>query len=129
MKIIIGDKKSSRTYAVELSNEKERALYSMKIGEIFDGGILGSVGYKFKITGGSDKEGFPMRADLDGIGRKAVILGEGIGYKGGKRGKLVRKNIRGNIVSEFISQLNVSIFEYGPSSLDEIFGKKEKEEK
>ena len=36
-------------------------------------------GYEFQITGGSDTSGFPMRWDVEGIGRKRLLLTSGPG--------------------------------------------------
>ena len=56
-------------------------LMGMKIGEKVDGAILGLNGYQLEITGGSDKEGFPMRRDIPGQARRRILLTSGSGYK------------------------------------------------
>ena len=38
-----------------------------KIMEKIDGNTLGLSGYELQITGGSDKSGFPMRRDIEGV--------------------------------------------------------------
>ena len=41
---------------------------------------LGLEGYEAKISGGSDKQGFPMRTDIPGIARKKIFIKGGIGF-------------------------------------------------
>jgi small subunit ribosomal protein S6e len=127
MKIVISDKGLS--YSVEVAKEREPLLYGMKIGDTFDGSIIGAAGYKFKITGGSDKDGFPMRADVVSTGKMKMLLSEGAGYRASKKGERKKKMIRGSIVSEAISQLNVIGIETGPTPLSELFKKAEGENK
>lgn len=126
MRIVISEPKTARSYQVEIPKEREAQLYGLKIGNVFDGAIIGAPGYKLKITGGSDRDGFPMRADVEGTGRKRILLITGPGYRRKKKGEWQRKTVRGNTVSEFIVQLNCAVVEAGPMPLEEIFKKEEK---
>ena len=47
-----------------------------KIGEIIDLSGIGQ-NYKVKLTGGSDKAGFPMRRDVMGSGKRYVLMTRG----------------------------------------------------
>jgi len=127
MKIVISQKEKS--YQTELPKEKEPLLYGMRVGSTLDGNLVGAAGYKLSINGGSDKEGFPMRADLPGTGRKRIMLHDKPGFKGGEKGEIVRRPIRGNTVSESTAQLNVVVMEAGPTSLEQLFPKAEKAKK
>ncbi len=127
MKIVISYKENS--YQVELPKEKEAHLYGLKIGDKLDGSFIGAAGYSLKISGGSDKDGFPMKADLSGGSRKSILLSKGVGFPKGKKGERVRKSVRGNSVSESIAQLNTIVEQAGPTSLDQLFPRKEKKEK
>ncbi|MCK4634581.1 MAG: 30S ribosomal protein S6e [Candidatus Aenigmarchaeota archaeon] len=104
-------------------------LVGMKIGERFDGSMIGLNGYVLQVTGGSDKDGFPMRRDLPGTARKRVLLVSGVGCK--PKGKGIRKikTIRGNRIGEDISQVNVKIVEKGKESVEKLLGLEKKEEK
>jgi small subunit ribosomal protein S6e len=64
-----------------------------------------------KITGGSDKSGTPMRADVHGGVKKYVLLSRGVGMKTHTEGARIRKLIRGNLVTDEIYQLNCSLVE------------------
>jgi len=59
-----------------------------------------------KITGGSDKSGVPMRADIHGGARKYVLLSKGVGLNNAEKGERIRKLVRGNTISEEIYQIN-----------------------
>ena|SRR3989338_131555 len=129
MKIVIGDPKSKRSYQVEVPKDKEGALTGLKIGDELEGGIVGAAGYKLAITGGSDKDGTPMRRDIKGAQRVRALLSGGAGFGTGKpKGMRQRKAVRGNTVSDAIAQLNVKVKEAGGKPLEELFPPKEKAE-
>ena len=57
---IISDPETRKAYKVEIEQSKVLALIGKKIGDEFNGDIIGLSGYTLKITGGTDKDGFPM---------------------------------------------------------------------
>jgi small subunit ribosomal protein S6e len=77
----------------------------LNIGNEIDAATVG-LGGKIRITGGSDKSGVPMRADIHSGSRKYVLLSKGIGLNDAEKGKRVRKLVRGNTISEEIYQIN-----------------------
>lgn len=126
-KIVIGEK--GKSYSKTLSNDESGFLLGKKLNEKIEGGHLGLKGYELEVTGGSDKEGFPMRRDVEGIGRKRIFMTKGnVGTKINKKGLRIRKSIAGNTVSQLTSQVNLKVVKEGQKSLDEIFGKTAKEE-
>ncbi|MEM3256842.1 MAG: S6e family ribosomal protein, partial [Thermoplasmatales archaeon] len=82
-----------------------------KIGDIIDGSFIGLENVKLKITGGSDKDGFPMRGDFPGMRRKRVLLTGGVGFHPQRPGLRKKKNIRGNTISDDISLVNMVVVE------------------
>ena len=108
-KVVVSDKDVS--YQVEVDDGKQ--LNGLKIGEEFDGQIVGLDGYTLKITGGSDKNGFPMKPDVDGTRRFKSLVSEGVGFKPTKKGLRRRKTVRGNTIADDISQINVKVSERG----------------
>jgi len=127
-KIVINEK--GKSYGKILSTEESSNLISKKIKDKIEGGHMGFKGYEFEISGGSDKEGFPMRYDVDGMGRKKIFLTRGnIGTRINKKGLRIRKSISGNTISQLTSQVNLKVIKIGSKSLDEIFGKTAKEKK
>ena len=127
-KIVIGDKKGN-AFQKEIAADKLNALLNLKIGDEFDGGIVDVPGYRLQVTGGSDKDGFPMRKGIHGAARKTVLVSDGPGYYPNFQGERKRKSIRGESLGADIAQINASIVKEGTKSLWEIFGKTPKEEK
>jgi len=74
-----------------------------------------------QITGGSDKDGFPMRRDLPGPRRKRLILSSGTGFHPTRPGVRKKKTVRGNAVSPDILQLNMKIVQRGPKSIEDAW--------
>lgn len=99
-------------------------LIGRKIGEAIDGAMVGLEGYKFQITGLSDKMGTPSRKEVEGTRKTHILLTSGPGIVAAKKGKRIRKLIRGNTVSVDTGQINTVITEYGTKSAEEMFPKK-----
>ena len=106
-KLIVSDRKG-KTIAQELKDRSAQPLLGTKLGSIIDSSIIGVAGGKIKITGGSDKSGTPMRADVHGGVKKYVLLSTGVGNRSEER---IRKLVRGNMVTEEIYQLNSALIE------------------
>ena len=104
--MVVSDPKTRKASSAEVKDPQAQALVGLKIGDEVDGTLFGLTG-KIKITGGSDKAGFPMREDVSGGVKKYVLLTKGVGFrKGADEGKKKRKLVRGNTVTEEIYQLN-----------------------
>ncbi|MFB6116795.1 MAG: 30S ribosomal protein S6e [Candidatus Nanosalina sp.] len=117
MKVTIGTQ-DGETFQKEVEDASQ--IFGKKIGETFDGGIIGLSGYKLKITGGSDRDGFPMKATREGTERKKVLLKKGVGLNVEKEGERQRKSVRGNTVSNQIEQLNTKVIESGEKTVEEL---------
>ena len=129
MKVVISDPKTGKSYQTEIAKDKETSLVGMKLGDPLEGGAVGAAGYKLKITGGSDNDGFPMRSDLKG-GRKArLLLSGGVGFRVKRKGERRKKSVRGNLITDQTVQLNMVVVEAGEKKLEELFPPKPKEEK
>lgn len=122
VKLIVSDPVAKKAYQVEISEEKARSLIGHRIGETVNGDALGLRGYEVLITGGSDKDGFPMREDVHGEGRKAILLAGGTGYRPTEDGVRKRKMIRGSTVTLEITQVNTKVTKGGEKSLEELIG-------
>ncbi len=123
MKVVISEPKTRKAWQVE---KEVPMLMGMKIGERFDGSILGLSGFLLQITGGSDKDGFPMRPDMVGAMRKKLLLSFGPGYVPEKKGIKRRKHVRGNMISDATAQINCKIVE-GDGNVADMLGIKPKE--
>lgn len=120
-KFVISDGKKS--FQVE-KEQKEATIIGKKLGDVFDGDFLGLSNTQLMITGGSDKDGFPMRKEIDGPVRKRVLLTKGVGFRGGKKGLKKRKLICGNTITENIVQINCKVVR-SEKPIEEILEKKE----
>ncbi|KFM26706.1 40S ribosomal protein S6 [Auxenochlorella protothecoides] len=100
---------------------KLRAFYDKRISQEVDGEALGEFkGYIFKIKGGQDKQGFPMKQGVLTPGRVRVLMSPGDScFRGhGRRdGERRRKSVRGCIVSSDLSVLNLVIVRKGVAEL------------
>ncbi len=126
MQIVISDPKNGKAYKVEGKDAETSALLiGKRIGEVVDADIIGLGGYELEITGGSDKDGMPMRKDVSGSARKRILITSPPGYRPKEKGTRRRKSVRGNEISTEISQINVKIKEYGKKPIAELLGKGE----
>ena len=103
-KITISDKKG-KSITRELKEKDANPLLGLQIETEIDASIVGQPG-KMRITGGSDKSGVPLRADIHGGARKYIMLSKGVGLQDAEKGQRFRKLIRGNMITEEVYQIN-----------------------
>lgn len=126
VKIVVSNPQAKK--AIQKEFEEPQAVFlGRKIGEKVPADSIGLAGYELEITGGSDKEGFPMRKDIEGQARKRVILSSPPGYHPDRKGKRKRKSVRGNTISSDIVQINTKVAKAGPKPAEELWGIKPKE--
>lgn len=128
-RVVVSDSKTGKAYQRVVTSTEANKLIGKSIGDTIGGDIVGIDGYTLRITGGTDKDGFPMRGDLPGAGRKKIMVAGGVGYKPRSKGVRRRKSMRGREISSDISQINTVIVEYGQKPLDEIFIKEGEQKK
>lgn len=90
---------------MEVKEPAARALLGLRIGDEVSGELVGVKG-RLRITGGSDISGTPMRPDVQGPGRRYVLLSGPPGFRPLKKGERRRKLVHGNTISEDIVQIN-----------------------
>ncbi len=132
-RIVVGEPASKKSYQKVIQPQEASKLYGMKIGESVRGEIFGLDGYEFTITGGTDKNGFPMRADArSGVEKLKPLLTAGVGFHPERDGERKKKTVHVNNVDATISQLNLKVTKAGAKSLEELMPstkKKQTEEK
>ncbi|MHC1631565.1 MAG: 30S ribosomal protein S6e [Methanotrichaceae archaeon] len=121
-RVVISDPQSGRAYQVEAKDAAVNKFLGHKIGNSIDGEAVGMPGYTLQITGGSDREGFPMRRDLPGSKRRKILIAGGIGYHSVEKGCRRRKTVRGSDIASDIGQINVKIAERGVKPVEELLG-------
>jgi small subunit ribosomal protein S6e len=109
-KVIVSDPDAT-SKIVELEEARAAPLIGRKIGETLDGAVVDLPAHTVKITGGSDKDGAPMRSNVHGGVRRAVVLSGGAGFKPSKKGMRKRKTVRGEVITDEIVQLNMKVIE------------------
>lgn len=103
-------------------DQKLRTFFDKRISQEVEGEGMGDEykGYIFKIMGGQDKQGFPMKQGVLTNNRVRLLLSRGascfrgIGRRNGERR---RKSVRGCIVSSDLSVLNLSIVKVGEKDI------------
>ncbi|GMH42112.1 hypothetical protein BSKO_10031 [Bryopsis sp. KO-2023] len=108
---------------LEIDDEsKLRVFYDKRLATEIDGEALGDEfkGYILKVTGGVDKQGFPMKQGVLTNGRVHVLMARGVscfkGY-GRRNGEKRRKAVRGCIMSPDLSVINLIIVKKGDNEL------------
>jgi small subunit ribosomal protein S6e len=127
-KLVISDPETRKAYQLEIDQNKAAFLIGKKIGEEADLSPLGLVGYVIKITGGTDKDGFPMHSNIEGTVKKKVLLSQPPCFHPERKGQRRKKTVRGNTISPDIVQINCKVIKKGEKSLEELIPKKEKKE-
>ena len=110
-KVIISDPTDGKSKVVEVEEARATPFIGKKLGEIIDGIIVDMPATKLQILGGSDTDGVPMRGDVHGGIRRQVVLSGGAGFKPKRAGARRRKTVRGNTITDEISQINLKIVE------------------
>jgi small subunit ribosomal protein S6e len=110
-KVIVSDPQSGASKVVELEEARASPFIGRKLGETLDGAAVDLPAHKIQLMGGSDKDGVPMRSNVHGGVRRAVVLSSGAGFKPKKKGERKRKVVRGDIITDEIVQINIKIVE------------------
>jgi ribosomal protein S6E (S10) len=102
---------------IEVDDEKTlRNFYEKRISQEVDGEVLGSEfdGYVFRISGGNDKQGFPMQQGILVNNRVRLLMSKGsLYYRPRRTGERRRKSIRGCIVGPDLAVLNLVVTRKG----------------
>jgi len=128
-KINISDPETRKSYQLEIDQNKAMGLIGKKINDEISGDLVGLAGYTLKITGGTDKDGFPIHPSIKGSVRKKILLSGPPCFHPRLNGQRKRKTVRGDTISDAIVQVNVKVVKKGEKPLDELFPQKTKEKK
>ncbi|NOZ82494.1 MAG: 30S ribosomal protein S6e [Euryarchaeota archaeon] len=123
--MVLSEPDTGRAYKVSLTEDEMKAIVGRKIGDVIDGSAIGLPGLKIQLTGGSDRDGFPMRRDVHGAVRRRILLRSPPGFRPRERGEVRRKRVRGNVYVPEIVQVNAKIVEKGEKSVEEMVKERE----
>ena len=132
MKLNISYPANGTQKLIEIEDERKlRAFMEKRMGQEVGGDGLGSEfnGYVFKITGGNDKQGFPMKQGIMHPTRVRLLLSEGHScYRPRRTGERKRKSVRGCIVAMDLAVLALSVIKQGdeeiPGLTDKVLPKR-----
>jgi len=106
---------------IDIEDEnKLRAFIDKRMSAEVEGDSLGDEfkGYIFKISGGNDKQGFPMKQGVLTHTRVRLLLSKGHScYRERRPGERKRKSVRGCIVSADLSVLNLVVVKKGEAEI------------
>merc|ERR1712137_940216 len=126
MKFNVADQQTGSKKVFEIDDDKRlRFVLDKRFAQEVNGAILGDQfqDYTFKVTGGIDKQGFPMRQGILVPDRVRLLLRESKGYILQKEGDRKRRSVRGCIVSREIAVVNMVIFRRGKEPIPDVTDK------
>jgi len=105
---------------IEVDDEKLHAFYDKRMSSEVDGINLGEEfkDYVFKITGGNDNQGFPMKQGVITSQRVKLLMSKGHScFRERREGERKKKSVRGCIVSSDLSVLNLVVVKKGEKDI------------
>ncbi|KAI0389744.1 ribosomal protein S6e [Xylariaceae sp. FL0594] len=121
MKLNISYPANGSQKLIEIEDERKlRDFMEKRMGQEVPGDNLGDEfkGYIFRITGGNDKQGFPMKQGVLHPTRVRLLLSEGHScYRPRRTGERKRKSVRGCIVGMDLAVLALSVVKQGENEI------------
>lgn len=112
---------------IEIEDEKKlRPFYEKRMAQEVEADSLGDEwkGYVMRITGGNDKQGFPMKQGILTNGRVRLLLSKGHScYRPRRAGERKRKSVRGCIVDSNLSVLSLVVRKKGEAEIEGLTDK------
>jgi len=121
MKLNISYPANGSQKVIEVEEDRKlRVFMDKRMGNEVPADSLGDEwkGYILRITGGNDKQGFPMKQGVMLPTRVQLLLSDGHScYRPRRTGERKRKSVRGCIVAQDLSVLALSIVKQGDSDI------------
>jgi len=117
MKINISCPSTGQQKVIDIDDERRlQNLYDRRMAQELDGNVIGEEfeGFTLRISGGNDKQGFPMRQGVLTNTRVSLLCKKGHkGYRQRRAGERKRKSVRGCVVGSDIAVLNMVVTQIG----------------
>ena len=110
-KLVISDPETGKSRSLEVEGSSAQSLLGKKVGDTIDGSLAKMTSAKLQLTGGSDKDGTPIKPTVHGGVRTSLMLSGGVGFSPSKRGERKRKLVHGNVITDDVYQINLKIVE------------------
>jgi small subunit ribosomal protein S6e len=127
MKINVAYPATGGQKVFEIEDEKKlRIFYEKRMAQEVEADSLGDEwkGYMLRITGGNDKQGFPMKQGVITNGRVRLLLAKGHScYRQRRKGERKRKSVRGCIVDANLSALACIVVKKGENEIEGLTDK------
>ncbi|KAI5310697.1 40S ribosomal protein S6 [Ascosphaera atra] len=121
MKLNISYPANGSQKLIEIDDERKlRPFMEKRMGTEVPGDSLGDEfkGYLLKITGGNDKQGFPMKQGVLLPNRTRLLLAAGHScYRPRRDGERKRKSVRGAITGQDLAVMSLTIIKQGEGEL------------
>ncbi|KAI1167256.1 ribosomal protein S6e [Nemania serpens] len=121
MKLNISYPANGSQKLIEIEDERKlRDFMEKRMGQEVPGDNLGDEfkGYIFRVTGGNDKQGFPMKQGVLHPTRVRLLLAEGHScYRPRRTGERKRKSVRGCIVGMDLAVLALAVVKQGDNEI------------
>eukprot|EP00008_Paramoeba_atlantica_P003152 CAMPEP_0201491576 /NCGR_PEP_ID=MMETSP0151_2-20130828/30324_1 /ASSEMBLY_ACC=CAM_ASM_000257 /TAXON_ID=200890 /ORGANISM="Paramoeba atlantica, Strain 621/1 / CCAP 1560/9" /LENGTH=281 /DNA_ID=CAMNT_0047877989 /DNA_START=58 /DNA_END=903 /DNA_ORIENTATION=+ len=124
MKLLIADPSTGGTKSVDIEDDHLRKanLSDYRMGQEMEGHIFDEAfaGYKFRITGGQDKDGFPMKQGVMTASRVRLLLQPGtVGFQKwrARKGERRRRSVRGCILGGDLATLALTVTKKGEKDI------------
>lgn len=125
MKLIIADPSTGGVKSVEIEDDflRKANLGDYRMGQEIDGHTFGEAfsGYKFRISGGQDKDGFPMKQGVMTASRVRLLLKPGTtGFQmwRARTGERKRRSVRGCILGMDLSAIDLVVAKKGDKEIE-----------
>ncbi|KAG8853279.1 40S ribosomal protein S6 [Tulasnella sp. 330] len=121
MKLNIANPATGQQKLINIEDERRyRLFYDKRMSQEVPADSLGDEfkGYVFRITGGNDKQGFPMKQGVLLPHRVRLLLGKGHScYHEKRSGERKRKSVRGCIIGPDIAVVALTIVKQGDNDI------------
>lgn len=121
MKLNISYPANGSQKLIEIDDDRKlRIFMDRRMGQEVQADALGEEwkGYILKVTGGNDKQGFPMKQGVMHPTRVRLLLSDGHScYRPRRTGERKRKSVRGCIVANDLSVLALAIVKQGEATI------------
>ncbi|GAA5954138.1 hypothetical protein JCM8115_003321 [Rhodotorula mucilaginosa] len=132
MKLVLANPATGQQKTIEIDDErKTRIFYEKRMAQEVAADQLGDEfkGYVVRITGGNDKQGFPLKQGVLVPHRVRLLLAKGHScYRPRRTGERKRKSVRGCIVGPDVRALHLVVVKQGendiPGLTDEVLPKR-----